>query len=508
MQSEIKNDSIKISQLPFPILVVDGELKIVEISNAAVRMLDIEDELPTNINNLILELPEIPIRRFTANKKLEKIISFKNRAGEHFWIKIKSFPAFSDNDELYYLLLEDFTNQKLDFELYKRGHNVAMIGSWKVDLVKDVIVWSSMTRQIHEVDSDYVPDLETAINFYKKGEHRERIVEVVAECIEKGTPYDVELIIVTAKGNEKWVRAIGEAERHDGKIVSMNGVFQEIDKRKRQQIEFDRIRRRKEVAIEAANIGVWDLDIVHNDLYWSPKMYELYGVDPKKFNGGVEAWTASLHPKDLTRANKELDMALKGEKPFNTNFRVIKPNGSVSTIHAEAKVIRDDKGNATRMIGVNVDITHKKRKDERLRRLLETTEAQNRKLIDFAYIVSHNVRSNSSNISMLSGMLLSERGREQQDDFLKMIQKSSDQLEETLNDLNEVLKVTASSEGDLYNVLVQEVLEEVLSSRKNQINDIGGIAINSLPKKISILGSKKYVKDIFFQFNFQQYKIS
>lgn len=126
----------------------------------------------------------------------------------------------------------DITEQEKLEDLLQQAHELARIGAWEVDLVKNEINWTPVTKQIHEVEQGFEPDLETAIEFYKKGESREKIQKAVEEAIANGTPYDVELQIVTAKGNERWVRAIGKSEFRDGKCVRLYGSFQDIHEQK------------------------------------------------------------------------------------------------------------------------------------------------------------------------------------------------------------------------------------------------------------------------------------
>jgi two-component sensor histidine kinase len=101
-----------------------------------------------------------------------------------------------------------------------------------VDLVKDKVTWSKVTKEIHEVGEKYKPDLDKSIRFYKEGESREAIRVAIQQLIKSGVPFDVELQIMTAKGNERWVRAIGTSERVDGKCVRLYGSFQDIHERK------------------------------------------------------------------------------------------------------------------------------------------------------------------------------------------------------------------------------------------------------------------------------------
>ena len=110
----------------------------------------------------------------------------------------------------------------------------------------------------------------------------------------------------------------------------------------------------------AGDVGLWDYDIVNNILVWDIKMLELYGIDKENFVGAYETWWSGLHPDDMERGDAEMQMAIIGEKEFNTEFRVLWPDKTVRYIRASAIVQRDGSGKALRMIGTNWDITEQK----------------------------------------------------------------------------------------------------------------------------------------------------
>jgi PAS domain S-box-containing protein len=114
-------------------------------------------------------------------------------------------------------------------ELFRQTSEVARVGGWEIDLASNLLYWTDVTRQIHEVEPSYEPRLETAINFYKEGESRERIAQVVADCIAHGTSWNTTFQLVTAKGREIWVQAMGQAELVNGKVTRIFGTFQDID---------------------------------------------------------------------------------------------------------------------------------------------------------------------------------------------------------------------------------------------------------------------------------------
>jgi diguanylate cyclase (GGDEF)-like protein/PAS domain S-box-containing protein len=119
--------------------------------------------------------------------------------------------------------------------LYRTGR-VAGVGGWEVDLPTGRVTWSSETRRIHEVDDDYVPSVDNAIDFYE-AEGREVLRQSIARSLETGDGWDHELPLVTAKGRRIWVRAVGEVEHEGGQPVRLIGAFQDISERMRLEEE-------------------------------------------------------------------------------------------------------------------------------------------------------------------------------------------------------------------------------------------------------------------------------
>jgi PAS domain S-box-containing protein len=131
---------------------------------------------------------------------------------------------------------------------------------------------------------------------------------------------------------------------------------------------------RLRLATDSGRLGVWEWDIKSDTLVWDERMFELYGVSPTARSETLATWENSLHPEDLDHAQKEIQATIDGERQYDTEFRLLLPDGSVRHIKADALVIRDADGNAVRMIGINYDITERKR--------LETELAQHREHLE------------------------------------------------------------------------------------------------------------------------------
>ncbi|MEI6139127.1 MAG: ATP-binding protein [Mariniphaga sp.] len=137
-----------------------------------------------------------------------------------------------------------------------------------------------------------------------------------------------------------------------------------IEERNQAEESLKQASTRLSLATRAGGVGVWDYDLVNDVLLWDDQMFELYGVDTKNFIGAYQTWRDGLHPDDLAKGDEEIRMAISGEKEFNTEFRVVRPDGSIHNIRAIATVQRNDAGKPLRMIGTNWDITELKKKEE------------------------------------------------------------------------------------------------------------------------------------------------
>lgn len=252
-------------------------------------------------------------------------------------------------------------------ELLESTNQVALIGGWEVDLQSGKINWTSVTRLIHETDDDYVPTLTTGILFYKEGESRDTISQLVKEAIEEGRDWDAELQITTAKGNEKWIRTKGKPEFHHGECVRLIGTFQDIDAQKKVSLEL--LESEQKLAEERnmfltvinnlpVNIYMKDLEsrktlINKSELLFSGLKNEDEVLGKSDFD---------LYPKDMAQISRDEDLQVfrTGKPILDKETRLVKHNG-VETFFLSSKIPYYDKdGKIVGLIGISYDITHRK----------------------------------------------------------------------------------------------------------------------------------------------------
>lgn len=127
----------------------------------------------------------------------------------------------------------------------------ARIGTWELNIKTGELYWSQMTKEIHEVSESFVPKLDQAIHFYKEGQSRDRVSDAVERAVMSGQSWDLDIQLVTAKGNQIWVNAMGQSEMVDGECVRLFGSFQDIDERIKNRIALEKANIQAEAAVKS-----------------------------------------------------------------------------------------------------------------------------------------------------------------------------------------------------------------------------------------------------------------
>ncbi|MBH0200670.1 MAG: PAS domain S-box protein, partial [Nitrospira sp.] len=245
---------------------------------------------------------------------------------------------------------------------------LAHVGSWEWDVATGTETWSDEQFRIF----GYAPQAITpTVETFREAIHpddRVRVFTAVESALTENHPYEVSFRILRPSGESRDILCRGTVTRDtEGHPIRMAGTVQDITEQKAvQQIMNDTIRR-LDLATKSGGIGVWDYNIPESKLGWDNQMYALYGYTTEDFPGAYEAWTGRLHPEDRAATEGALQAAIEGRTPFDTEFRVVLPNMAMRHIKASATVLKDERGKAVRMIGINYDITERKQADRELK---------------------------------------------------------------------------------------------------------------------------------------------
>jgi PAS domain S-box-containing protein len=275
---------------------------------------------------------------------------------------------------LYVISEKKYVKQELikNKKLLDEAGRLASVGGWEIDLKANSLYWSETTYKIHEVEPGFIPNLETAINFYAP-----EAIPVISQCIDRtikmGEPFDEELELITAKKNRIWVRAIGEAYRENGEIVKIGGMFQNINDRKLAEIESRKkseelqlLSNELEIIIDSIPGLVFYKDTNNRFIRVNKYMCDAYKMSKKQLEGTS---INDLHSKEQALAYWEDDLQvirshqskINIDEPWETKTG----NRWVST----SKIpYMDEKGEVIGVIGVSIDVTERRLAEEELKK--------------------------------------------------------------------------------------------------------------------------------------------
>ncbi|WP_051638209.1 sensor histidine kinase [Maribacter sp. Hel_I_7] len=621
-----------LKESPNAIAIVDTKLNFISYSNQWLRKFTLNDNdiIDKHLFDVTIETPDFFKTALENGVKGKEDINHGQKfvlpSGKIQWLKWKILPSTYDTNGFdgAIVFLDDITVDKKEIELLHKAEEVARIGCWELDLKTGLINWTKTTKDIHEVDENFTPNLEDGINFYKEGTHRDNITKLVGAAIADGKPFDTELIIVTAKGNEVWVSAKGEVELVNGHASRLVGTFQDIDERKKVQLAHKEITERLKITTKTAKIGTWEYDLLENELIWDQEMYKIFDVKEDQFSGAFEAWSSTIHPEDKEKALTATNNAIKGIKDFDEEFRIKHQNGSVKHIKGLSKTIKDFNGKAIKMTGANwditelrsaelklaksteiftetfehssigmalvspelkwlkvnkslskslgyseeellkmkttditypddlsnsevfkskvfsennnnlqlqkryfhkdgnvvhaiigvtpvkdlnenpshaivqfLDITNSIESQNKLESLVEVTKSQNESLTNFAHIVSHNLRSHSTNMTMLAKFLNEEKDEDERLNLNRMITSATESLSETIDHLNDVVLVKTGALEKLQSISILNTINQITKSINGLLEEQSATIKIDVSKSHFVNAVPAYLESIF-----------
>jgi len=263
--------------------------------------------------------------------------------------------------------IEDFGTDSLFAETIK----LAKIGIYELNVATNQIYWSDVTRDITEVPDDFVPSLDNLASFFNEGHYRDMARDAMQNAIAKGESYDLDMEVVTAKGNIRYVRNVGNPKMENGVCVKLFGFLQDITERKRTKIELTKKIQQLNLAEQLAQIGYWEWDIVADNILWSDNLYRIFGLEigtPIHFERVIEA----IHPDDRKefRENAQEFIAEKRFRKFM--HRIVHKDGSIRTVELIGELIMNPQGEVIKMIGTTQDITEQRMSEIKFRGLLDS----------------------------------------------------------------------------------------------------------------------------------------
>ncbi len=352
----------------------------------------------------------------------------------------------------------------------------AQVGVWTLDIDTERLDWNDQLLDIYGISRE---DFENNLDSWQKLMHpddQERANQDLERVFQGETVFGVYFRVVRPDGDIRHVSAAASPMTEDDKVVSLVGVNLDITEYKRSEAQLNQAkvaaeaseeefrikneelryaqRRLKstsgqlDLAIKAAQMGMWARDLSTNKLEWNDELLEIYGLSRKELEADLNLLETLIHPDDQKYAVQELEKAYAGQPVSGVRFRVIRPSGEIRHVDAAANPVVEG-GKVISLVGINLDITEYKRIESELTLAKELAESKERQVVQkneelektneeldrFVYSVSHDLRAPIASSIGLSDLSLTTNSLEEVHEYDRLRLKTMHKLDRFIQDI-------------------------------------------------------------------------
>jgi PAS domain S-box-containing protein len=242
------------------------------------------------------------------------------------------------------------------------GHGIVMF-----DRSRRLLVWNNRYQQILRFPDGFLQvglsNRELALYLAKRGDYGDGDpLKLAAERLHllwSGEESHSEITIL-----DENIYDVLFQRTDDGALVI---TYTNITERKRAEAALRVSEQSLANAQRLAHLGHWDWDIASGNLYMSDEAFRIYGFEPQAFSATLDTCLQAIHPDDRDRVSESVDRTISSGRPFNNEFRILRPDGTLRHVHERGEASYGDDGAAVRLSGTVYDITERKRAEAALR---------------------------------------------------------------------------------------------------------------------------------------------
>lgn len=309
--------------------------------------------------------------------------------------------------------------------------------------------------------------------------------------------WEIEFRVLLPVAGKRWYKITANSERQEDGSVAFFGINSNITKQKRLEEEHRIAELRSQFANLASSIGVWDWNMVTNEVFYSAQSLKILEIDQDDSDliSNPEKWDELVHPDDKEAYFGNIQEHFEGKIPYYETYHRVLCNGRYKWILDRGKVIqRDEDGKPLRIIGTHTDVTVQKDKEQKLQETFDMVNNQKGKLLNFAHIVSHNLKNHTGNFSTL--LTFHKNGYLTTEEVIESLQTVSDELSGTIENLVELVNVQVAVNDERQSLNLFEYLSKVLLVLNEEIQNKQIQVLNNVPDTLEVSYIPAYLESV------------
>lgn len=319
-----------------------------------------------------------------------------------------------------------------------------------------------------------------------------------------------EFRVLTKSQNYTWFKVDANVTTDDANTTVFNCILSDISDVKLQEIKIKESETRYQFALQASKNGIWDYNLKTGEVFFSKESLDILFLDESDNINTNSKWDNRIHPDDMGSYAESIQLHKENKTPFfESTKRVLAKDNTYKWVLSMGKIIqRDLEGNPIRIIGTHSDVTHLKQKESELLVNLDIIVEQNNRLLNFAHIVSHNLRSHTGNFKMLLDVLNESEDEQSKDECLQYLKTTSNALSETIDHLKELVDIHNTIIHKKEDLNLNHYLKQTLDVLSPEIKDNKVKIVNKIGEKDTIKFNPAYLESLFLNFTTNAIKYS
>lgn len=243
---------------------------------------------------------------------------------------------------------------------------------------------------------------------------------------------------------------------------------------------------------------VWECDVknfVYN--FISQKVEKILGYTASEWLESITFWEDHIHPDDRQWTTDYCTLKTKENLNHDFEYRMIAKNGAVVWLRDIVNVISEN-GQTVRLSGIMIDITDKKEAEKELKNSFNLVTEQNKRLLNFSYIVSHNLRSHTSNIESIMSLLEMSDSEQEKIELLQHLKSVSNSLNETMFHLNDVINIRNNIDLVSESLNLNKYVDAVKNVLSAQIIAKKATILTEIPSDLMVNYNPAYLESILY----------